>query len=105
MQCILPQNIRWRADKVGYAAPLDNWLRKELFSWGRERVFDTRLQNIPGYDFELIQKQWKEHIEDGINNSWALWKWISLSEWLENFNKGLWRCTTVLDISAGNRMK
>tara|TARA_B110000858_G_scaffold197911_1_gene261493 strand:+ start:7409 stop:9253 length:1845 start_codon:yes stop_codon:yes gene_type:complete len=89
---LMPQNIRWRADKVGYAAPLDNWLRKELFSWGRERVFDTRLQNIPGYDFELIQKQWKEHIEDGINNSWALWKWISLSEWLENFNKGLWRC-------------
>lgn len=87
----IPQNIRWRADKVGYAAPLDRWLRKELKGWGWERVSDSSLLGLPGYDPADIKSLWTEHQEGRANNSWALWKWISLGEWLHLYRSGWWR--------------
>lgn len=79
----MPEPIRWRADKVGYAAPLDHWLRGELRSWAEERLFDPSLSNISGYVKVEIQGLWDAHQSGQANNSWALWRWISLFEWLE----------------------
>lgn len=87
----IPTRIQWRADKVGYAAPLDDWLRKDLFEWGREKIFDTSLIDIPGYNLKSIQRYWNEHQSGSANHSWALWKWISLSEWLTIYKAGIWR--------------
>lgn len=87
----IPRSIRWRADKVGYAAPLDNWLRNELRDWGRERVMDPRLRCIPGYDQAIVDDLWSDHQADKANHSWALWRWISLAEWLELHQAGWWR--------------
>lgn len=91
----IPQSIRWRADKVGYAAPLDHWLRKELREWGEERVKDSRLQGVPGYNSRSIDALWSEHQAGLANNSWALWRWISLSEWMNIHHMGWWRSGTI----------
>ena len=91
----IPQTIRWRADKVGYAAPLDHWLRKELHDWGYERVMDSRLIGIPGYDSQAILALWHAHQIGAANNAWALWRWISLSEWLSIYHAGWWRAGTL----------
>lgn len=87
----IPASIRWRADKVGYAAPLDHWLRGPLLEWGHERVFDSALVDIPGYDQATVEALWQNHQGGEANNSWALWKWISLSEWLTIHRAGTWR--------------
>lgn len=87
----IPQGIRWRADKVGYAAPLDNWLRSELRDWGYDRVMDSRLVELPGYSRQAMSKLWAEHQKGAANNSWALWRWISMSEWLNIYHSGWWR--------------
>jgi asparagine synthase (glutamine-hydrolysing) len=87
----IPRSIRWRADKVGYAAPLDIWLRRELRTWARDRIFDVRLRDSPGYDQESVLTLWDAHQKGSANHSWALWKWISLSEWLGISDAGLWR--------------
>lgn len=91
----IPRKIRWRADKVGYAAPLDRWLRKELLDWGRERVMDEALAAMPGYDRDTVDNLWNEHQSGRANHSWALWRWISLSEWLSNFRAGWWRAGAI----------
>lgn len=91
----IPPKIRWRADKVGYAAPLDLWLRDELRSWGHERVTDSRLIGIPGYDRRVLSTLWAEHQSGMANHSWSLWRWISLSEWLTIFQAGWWRSGTL----------
>jgi len=88
---LIPKKIKWRADKVGYAAPLDLWLRNELYEWAGDRIFDSSLAHMPGYDRNEISRLWTEHCKEGKNHSWALWKWISLSEWLNNFKRGYWR--------------
>ena len=86
----IPQSIRWRADKVGYAAPLDNWLRNELRDWGYDRVMDSHLVGLPGYNRQAITALWTEHQKGVANNSWALWRWISMSEWLNIYRSGWW---------------
>jgi asparagine synthase (glutamine-hydrolysing) len=91
----IPQSIRWRADKVGYAAPLDNWLRNELKDWSYDRVMDSRLVGLPGYDRQAIIKLWAQHQKKAANNSWALWRWISMSEWLNIYYSGWWRAGSM----------
>ena len=90
----IPESIRWRADKVGYAAPVDHWLRKELRVWGHERVMDSRLLGVPGYDTLSVADLWGEHQSGTANHSWALWRWISLSEWFSIYHAGWWRSGT-----------
>jgi asparagine synthase (glutamine-hydrolysing) len=90
----IPSKIRWRADKVGYAAPLDYWLRRELRDWGHDRIMDSRLVGVPGYDRQVVSVLWHEHQTEVANHSWALWRWISLSEWLSIYSAGWWRAGT-----------
>lgn len=92
---VIPSSIRWRADKVGYAAPLDHWLRGELRAWAHDRVMDFRLRDMPGFDMQSVTLLWEEHQSGKANHSWALWRWISLSEWLEIYSAGWWRAGTV----------
>jgi asparagine synthase (glutamine-hydrolysing) len=91
----IPPAIRWRADKVGYAAPLDAWLRFELRDWGYDRIMDSRLVGVPGYDRQTLSDLWAEHQRSAANNSWALWRWISLSEWLNIYHSGWWRAGAI----------
>lgn len=86
----IPAAIRWRTDKVGYAAPLDRWLRGSLKEWAQDRAFDTRLRDVPGYSMKVMEALWHEH-QQGANNSWAIWRWISLAEWFELRDRGWWR--------------
>jgi asparagine synthase (glutamine-hydrolysing) len=88
---VIPESIRWRADKVGYAAPLDLWLRGPLKKWAYERVFSTRLRDVEGYDATVLQKLWREHERGLKNNSWAIWRWISLAEWFALIDSGAWK--------------
>ncbi|MEJ8835234.1 asparagine synthase (glutamine-hydrolyzing) [Ramlibacter sp. AN1133] len=87
---LLPKPVQWRADKVGYAAPLDLWLRGQLKDWAWERVSSPLLADLPGYDLPQLRKLWDEH-QAGANNSWAMWRWISLAEWLTMHRDGAWR--------------
>ena len=91
----IPRSIRWRADKVGYAAPLDHWLRGKLRDWAHERVMDSALKVVPGYDSPRVTTLWEEHQAGRCNHSWELWRWISLSEWFSIYRAGWWRAGTA----------
>jgi asparagine synthase (glutamine-hydrolysing) len=87
---ILPPEIRWRVDKVGYAAPLDLWLRDPLRDWAYERLFRGAILDLNGYDRPGLEDLWRRH-QAGENHSWALWRWVSLNEWFALLHSGLWR--------------
>lgn len=91
----IPAGIRWRADKVGYAAPLDRWLRAELREWAHERLQDNFLRSVPAHDRNYTETLWEEHQAHTANHSWALWRWISLVEWIELFRAGWWRAGRI----------
>jgi asparagine synthase (glutamine-hydrolysing) len=87
---ILPKPIQWRADKVGYAAPLDIWLRGPLKEWGHERLFSGPVTDLDGYDRAGLRSLWEAHQAGAGEHSWALWRWISLGEWFSLLESGLW---------------
>jgi asparagine synthase (glutamine-hydrolysing) len=87
---VVPPEIQWRADKVGYAAPLDVWLRDSLRDWAYERLFTGRIVDLEGYDRSALEDLWKRH-HAGENHSWALWRWISLNEWFALMDSGAWQ--------------
>ena len=86
----MPREIQWRVDKIGYAAPLDRWLRGALRTWARERLFSGSITDVPGYDRESLERLWAEHQAGAADHSWALWRWISLNEWFSLLEGGRW---------------
>lgn len=87
---LLPREVQWRADKVGYAAPLDVWMRGPLKDWAWDRLTSQQVTSCSGYDRSRIDALWSEHQAGQANNSWALWRWISLAEWLAMHREGVW---------------
>jgi asparagine synthase (glutamine-hydrolysing) len=92
---LLPPAIQWRADKVGYAAPLDAWLRGALRDWAHDRLFSGPLVSAPGYDRAGLSALWDRHQRREADVSWPLWRWISLGEWLALLRDGSWRATAA----------
>ncbi len=81
MEGILPAKIQWRADKMGFQAPQDKWMRQSLKNWSYERLFKGEIRSIPGWDESKLRDLWARH-QSGEDLSRLLWRWISLSEWL-----------------------
>lgn len=89
---LLPQKVLWRVDKVGFAAPQDEWFRHpSLKSWIEERLFDPRLQSIAGYDSAALKNAWNKHQAKETDNSSLLWRWASASELIEMQALDIWR--------------
>lgn len=88
---VIPREIQWRADKVGYAAPLDLWLRGSLREWASQRLFQGPITELDGYDATSLRATWDAHQSGAAESSWALWRWISLNEWFGLLDEGRWR--------------
>ncbi len=88
---VLPTDIQWRADKVAYAAPQDVWLRGPMKGWGHDNLFSGPVTDVPGYDKRRLKLLWENHQSGKGDNSGALWRWISLNQWLKLMRNGVWR--------------
>jgi asparagine synthase (glutamine-hydrolysing) len=88
---LLPKAIQWRADKVGYAAPMDAWLRGPLAEWAQSLLFSGPITELPDYDSPAIAAAFATHRAGAANQSWLLWKWLSLSQWLYMVESGAFR--------------
>lgn len=88
---LLPEAIRWRADKVGFAAPQDVWLASPTMkAWLEERVFDARLADIPGHDARALRAAWRRHQSGSADYSAMLWRWASAAELLDLHHQHGW---------------
>jgi len=87
MKGILPEKIRMRYDKIGFSTPEDEWFREEFF---KELIFDI-LQNptkefVKYIDTKSAILQYQKHLNNEINCSRDIWKWINLHFWLNSLN-------------------
>jgi asparagine synthase (glutamine-hydrolysing) len=102
MTDVLPREIAWRPDKVGFAAPQDRWLASpQAKNWLAERVFDPALGDVPGYAPGDIRKAWILHQSGAADFSSTLWKWASASELLDMRRSGVWHyesTRTIMDV-------
>jgi asparagine synthase (glutamine-hydrolysing) len=83
---MLPNLIRERKDKIGFAAPVD-----ELFRDGRAIQFTNEIitsksfRSRPYWRWSVIETMVRKHQECGVNIGDTIWKWINLELWLRHY--------------------
>jgi len=86
MKGILPEKIRLRKGKVGFATPANNWFRTEDFKKLVTNILDSDTfagRNI--IDAETAKSLYQKHLNKEINISKDIWKWIHLEMWFRKF--------------------
>ncbi len=87
MKSILPEKIRLRYDKIGFATPEDEWFREKFFQDFIFDILENPSETFKRYiDTKKAIEMYKRHLKKEINCSRDIWKWINLELWIrENF--------------------
>lgn len=86
MKGLLPEAIRMRQDKVGFATPESEWFRKDFF-----KAFILELLDSPSFkqrkiiDVEKAKELYEKHLEKEIDIAREIWKWINLELWYRKY--------------------
>jgi asparagine synthase (glutamine-hydrolysing) len=85
MADVLPHEICWRTDKIGFATPEAHWLRTTLRDFVRDLLHDQRtrtrgLLNIPG-----AQAAFEDHVAGRCDLSSIAWRWVNAELWYRQF--------------------
>lgn len=86
MKNILPEKIRMRTDKIGFATPQDLWLRNhQLMDIMRELLTSEKFESRNIIDQNISRRIVEEHLDGKINHAKELWKWFQLELWFREF--------------------
>lgn len=83
---ILPETVRTRTDKKGFATPQDRWLRETLRP-DLEELFNSKsFEQRPYWDAPKIRKTYKEYCEGQREIGADVWRWACLELWHQVFS-------------------
>ncbi len=83
MAGILPEKIRWRVGKLGFATPEQTWEQNVLQPLIEQAVRDEKLQ--PYIQPEQALAYWKAIRQTKRQDS-TPWRWVNLSLWMKVYN-------------------
>lgn len=85
MAGILPEAVRRRTDKMGFATPQDQWLRNRLRP-DLEALFSTKAFEQRGYwDPRRLKIAYRQYCEGGGRIGASVWRWACLELWHQRF--------------------
>ncbi len=73
--------------KMGFAVPIDHWLRHDLRDWAETLLNETRLDQEGYLHSAPIRKKWQEHLSGQQNWQTDLWDVLMFQAWLEEQNR------------------
>lgn len=86
MKGLLPEKIRLRRDKVGFATPEDAWFAEKTFKDLIDSIMDSdSFRNRGIIDCEKARELYDRHCKGEIKISKDIWKWINLELWYRMF--------------------
>ncbi len=78
---LLPQKLISK-NKRGFGIPLNNWLREELRDWSEDLISRKNINEYDFFNYEMVHKLWKEHINGTRENQNILWPLLMFQSWL-----------------------
>jgi asparagine synthase (glutamine-hydrolysing) len=69
--------------KMGFAVPLEHWLRGPLRQWAEDRLSEESLRGQHLLEPELVRSRWREHISGRRNWQYLLWNVLVFQDWYE----------------------
>jgi len=69
--------------KAGFGIPIDSWLRGSLKEWANDLINKKKINDQNYLNFELINKEWKQHLSGEKNNHHKIWNILMFQSWLE----------------------
>jgi len=82
---ILPDAVRRRADKVGFATPMATWLRADLIDFVREIINSEQFTQRPYWRVDQRRSEYEAHVRGEKNIGGPVWRWVNLELWLRRF--------------------
>lgn len=70
--------------KIGFGAPIRQWLRGALREWGEELLAPDRLKREGYFRPDPIRAMWNEHLAERRGWHNHLWPVLMFQAWLEN---------------------
>jgi asparagine synthase (glutamine-hydrolysing) len=71
---------------MGFAMPVDSWLRGPLREWADSLLDPARLAREGMLQPEPISRMWKQHLAGERNMERPLWNVLMFQAWLEQQN-------------------
>jgi asparagine synthase (glutamine-hydrolysing) len=71
--------------KMGFAVPLDRWLRCELRDWAESLLDQRRLEQEGILDSTAIRRRWTDHLAGKRNWQASLWAVLMFQAWKERW--------------------
>lgn len=84
----LPRELIERP-KMGFAVPLDAWLRGPLREWAEDLLSFTSLAELPCLDRHQVRKLWQAHQKGQGHYAQQLWTVLQLLAWQRRWKPGL----------------
>ncbi|MDR5903029.1 asparagine synthase (glutamine-hydrolyzing) [Halomonas icarae] len=67
--------------KMGFAIPLDAWLRGPLRDWAEELLSTASLAELPMLDAGVVRRLWQAHLKGQGHHAQQLWAVLQLLAW------------------------
>lgn len=71
--------------KMGFAVPLDDWLRGPLREWAEDLLSPSSLASVPALNPRAVQAMWRNHLQDKGHFAQQLWAVLQLSAWAKRW--------------------
>jgi asparagine synthase (glutamine-hydrolysing) len=81
MRGIIPEGIRNRKDKIGFAPPESVWLQGPLREWAEDTFSSAQFREREWLDARVLQRAWMKFKNGDAGLQGVVWRWLSLETW------------------------
>jgi asparagine synthase (glutamine-hydrolysing) len=71
--------------KVGFAVPIDSWLRGPLREWAEALLSVEALESHGIFDASIVRELWQRHLSGRVDAQHALWNVLMFQAWERHF--------------------